>query len=166
MINIEQLSTVYSVRKLNDNDINDILNIMDGNPTYFKYCPPLPSVKTIKEDMLALPPHKDYNDKYYIGLFEKELICVIDLIDHYPNEDSLFIGFFMINKKYQKQGIGSFIIKEIENYCLNKYHEIRLGYVKDNKESESFWIKNGFKPTGVISHQELYDVVVMSKTIS
>lgn len=165
MLNIEKISSEYTVRKLEEKDINDILELMISNPTYYKYCPPQPSINSIKEDMLALPPNKDYDDKYYIGLFSDELVCVMDLIDHYPDYNSLFIGFFMMNKKYQGKGKASIIFKELENYCKNKYNEIRLGYVKDNNESKSFWIKNGFKPTGVISHQEFYDVVVMNKIL-
>ena len=69
MLNIEKISSEYIVRKLEEKDINDILQLMISNPTYYKYCPPQPSINSIKEDMLALPPNKDYNDKYYFMFY-------------------------------------------------------------------------------------------------
>jgi len=42
---------------------------------------------------------------------------------------------------------------------------IRLGYVKTNIQSKSFWFKNGFLPTGIESENEKYTVVVLERNI-
>lgn len=167
-MNILELSQQYSIRLLNDNDLNDIFEICLNNPLYYQYCPPVPSIETIKSDMVALPPNKTLDDKYYLGYFNQdELICIIDLIDHYPNDNAVFIGFFMVKKEYQKKNVGSNIISDLGSYFKKEgYEEIRLGYIKGNPQSKAFWEKNGFKPTGVIAHDELYDIIVMQKWLN
>lgn len=167
-MNINELSTQFYVRLLTKDDVNLVYSIMTDNPLYFKYCPPEPSIKSVEDDMTALPPNKTYDDKYYIGFFkEGELVCVMDLIDKYPANKSAFIGFFMIKKEFQKNNVGTNIIKELlEYFQKEQYKEIKLGYVQGNPQAKAFWEKNGFIPTGVISHQELYDVIVMYKPLN
>ena len=77
---------------------------------------------------------------------------LIDLITAYPDDETAFIGFFMLNIKYQHKGIASRIIKESIEYLKTEgYKKMRLGVDKGNPQSFSFWKKNGFK---VISEDE------------
>ena len=70
----------------------------------------------------------------------------MDLITAYPDNETAFICFFMLNIKYQHKGIASRIIKEsIEFLKIEGYKKIRLGADKGNPQSFSFWKKNGFK---------------------
>lgn len=61
--------------------------------------------------------------------------------------------------------IGRLVIHEVEEELKKEFSYIRLGYVKGNLQAESFWLKNGFKKTGVESDTDEYTVVVMQKTI-
>lgn len=68
-------------------------------------------MQSLLDDMKALPPKKSSKDKYYIGFFEvKELVAIMDLILYYPNEDTAFIGLFMIlsDKQGGTEIIGNF----------------------------------------------------------
>lgn len=52
----------------------------------------------------------------------------MDLITAYPDDETAFIGFFMLNIKYQHKGIASRIIKELIEYLKTEGHKkIRLG---------------------------------------
>lgn len=164
---IQKLSKKYIVRKLNDADIDNIYEVMQGNPQYFQYCPPMATVQSIADDMNALPPRTTYDDKYYIGYFEEEkLVAVMDLILNFPNKETAFIGFFMMNVDYQGKGVGTEIFEECcKSLAEENYQYIRLGFAKGNPQSEAFWIKNGFSRTGVEDVQERYTVVVMERQI-
>ena len=84
----------------------------------------------------------------------------------YPNEQTIFVGFFMMAIEYQKKGLGSKLVKELEKFFRkNRYLYIRLGFVKGNPQSEAFWKKNGFIPTGIEAMQDRYTVVVMQKEL-
>ena len=124
--------------------------------------------QSILEDMKALPPQTTYENKYYIGYFlNGNLVAVMDLILKYPNKVTAFIGFFMMNKEFQGNGIGTEIIKECEKFLREGgYLYIRLGFAKGDPQSEAFWLKNGFSRIGVEDVQERYTVVVMEKDIS
>ncbi len=107
-MNISNISNKYEVRKLSKKDAEQVYMLEAGNPLFFEFCPPAPSVQSVMEDMDALPPNKTYDDKFYIGFyFGEDLIAVMDLISHYPDEDTAFIGFFMMNSLFQGRGIGS-----------------------------------------------------------
>lgn len=167
IISVEKLSSQYSVRPLTEADIDRIYELCRNNPLYYKHCPPPCTREGIFEDLKALPPGKDYADKYYIGFFEnKTMIAVMDLIASYPDEGTAFIGLFMMNKEYQGRGTGSRIIHELCSALQDQgFSSVRLGYVKTNPQSKRFWEKNQFIPTGAIVRQELYDIVVMQRLL-
>lgn len=165
--NITDISIKYIVRKLDTEDVKEIYELEIENPIYFEFCPPAASIDSIIKDMKALPPNMTYEDKFYIGFYnDSQLVAIMDLITNYPNKETAFIGFFMMNKIYQNRGIGSDIIKDTLLF-LNKegFSYVRLGYMKGNKQSKSFWIKNGFVPTGVETNNGQGIVVVMQKQI-
>ena len=70
----------------------------------------------------------------------------MDLIDGYPKKDIAFIGFFMVDQKYQGKEIGSKIISDLCEYLKSVgFNSVRLGIDKDNPQSNHFWEKNKFE---------------------
>ena len=116
-------------------------------------------------DMEALPPRTTYDDKYYVGYFEEDrLVAVMDLILRCPNEETAFVGLFMMEKGCQGKGIGSAIVEECFDFLDSiGYRFVRLGFAKGNPQSEAFWVKNGFARTGVEADNGDYVVVVMER---
>ena len=150
-MNLQCLSKHFKVKRITEESCLEVLRLCEGNPMYYKYCPPKPTKISICEDLKKLPPKKTLKDKYFIGFYEEEkLVAVMDLILAYPNEKTIFIGFFMVEKSFQKKGIGSLIIQEVLNSLCQEYTYVRLGYVQNNQQSKSFWLKNHFHPTGVL----------------
>lgn len=147
-MNIDNLSKLYNVRKLSETDIDMIYDMCSKNDNFYKFHPPFVTTKSILEDMKSLPPGKTHDDLYYIGFFEDDvLIAVMDLVLGYPDDETAYIGFFMMNIQYQNKGIGSKIINECSEYLkLSNYKKIRLGVDKGNVQSFSFWTKNKFVP--------------------
>ena len=143
---IEFLSSVFTVRKLNAEDVDLIYDLCCKNELFYQYHPPFVTKESIIEDMRALPPDKEYKDKYYIGFFENEtLVAIMDLILGYPAKNIAFVGLFMMNSEYQHKGVGSKIISECAKYLRTLgFDKIRLGVDKGNPQSNSFWKKNGF----------------------
>ncbi|MCM1155093.1 MAG: GNAT family N-acetyltransferase [Roseburia sp.] len=164
---IHKLSTAYKVSVLSESDIPTILSLCQKNPQYYRYCPPAVSDESIRNDMQALPEGKPAADKYYLGFWnDTRLIAVMDLIMAYPDKETAFIGFFMMNMDMQGKGIGSKIIEEACDYLKEQFSFIRLGVVEGNKQAEHFWRKNGFVPTGQITQTKEYRIVGMKKALS
>lgn len=166
-LDISKLSDKYTIRFLTGADIDIIYDLAAGNPLFYRFCPPFVTKESIADDMRALPPNKSYADKYYIGFFhETKLVAIMDLIVGFPDSATAFIGLFMVDKSEQGKGTGTSIIAGCTAYIKELgYACIRLGYVKGNPQSKSFWEKNGFAQTGVENEQDRYTVVIMQKEI-
>ena len=166
-MNIKELSNKYNVKQLNESDIKDIISLMLKNDQYYKYHKEDINEELIKRELISLPLNKTLDDKHYLGFYDKNvLICVLDLIEKYPNDSYCYIGFFMMNKDYQGKGKGTKIIKGILKYLHTLgYRNIRLGVDKDNPQSNHFWLRNGFVKTGEEVNIGIYSYLPMEKKI-
>lgn len=166
-----KFSCTFTVRRLLRDDIPSIFSLCEKNPQFYEHCPPFVTPEKIEADMKAMPQRKagQEQDKYYLGYFDvhQRLVAVMDFIDHYPDAQSGFIGFFMMEKVLQGTGVGSSIITEL-CACLAQwdYQYIRLGYVDGNEQSRAFWLKNQFTDTGLRDHINDYTVVVMNRFLT
>lgn len=142
---ITNCSTIYDVRKLTVDDIGMIYELCHKNELFYKYHPPFVTTASIAEDMQALPPNKQLEDKYYLGFFDQQLIAVMDLILDYPQAKTAYIGFFMVDKKAQGKNIGSKIIEDCLNFLKSMgFEKCQLAIDRGNPQSEAFWLKNKF----------------------
>ena len=164
---IEQLSKQYTVKQLTDADVSAVYALCKENPLYYQYCPPFVTEDSIRADMAALPPCKTMEDKYYLGFYDGEaLLAVIDLILGFPKEETAFVGFFMMNRQFQGKGSGTKLMSEVYEYLKEAgFQLVRLCFAKGNPQSEHFWLKNGFMPTGVEAQNEGYTAVVLQKKL-
>lgn len=167
-MDISCLSKQYTVRHLTEQEIPEVCSLCSRNELYYRYCPPFVSEESIRCDMEALPPKVKPEDKYYIGFYDGDrLISVMDLIIGYPDSDTAFIGFFMMDVPAQGKGNGSRIIDEMCAYLKkSRIAKVRLGWVEGNPQSAHFWHKNGFTETGMTSRTEDYTVVLAERTLS
>lgn len=164
---LEAISSHYKVRKLTVKDVDQIYKLSSGNPIFYQYCPPFVTRESILQDLEALPPGVTRDSKYYVGFWESEkLVAILDLILRYPDQETAFVGLFMMDQSKQGRGIGSNIISEICS-CLHRegYTCVRLAYVKGNGQSKMFWLKNQFEPTGEEYSNETYTAVVLQRLL-
>ena len=146
MIDTAKLSSKYTVRRLNENDAGEVLQLCMGNTQFYEYCEAKPERQQVLNDMRITPPGVDLSDKYYVGFYDDEdLAAVMDLIDGYPDADTAYIGFFMMNMAYQGRQVGTAIITEVLAYLRYAGKTaVRLAIDKGNPQSTHFWKKNGF----------------------
>ena len=80
---------------------------------------------------------------------------IMDLIDGYPDSDTAFIGFFMMNRQLQGRQIGTSIIQELFLYLKETgLKRVLLGIDKENPQSNAFWAKNGFSVIREVEQEE------------
>lgn len=166
-MDISRFSDRYNVRRLTEENIGNIYGLCRGNPLYYMHCPPFVTRESIARDLTVLPPGREPGDKYFLGFYEGErLIAVMDLINGYPDRNTVFIGFFMTDAAVQNRGVGSEIIDAL---CLSLKKlgksSIRLGWVSTNPQAEHFWHKNHFFETGTVNHMDAYTVTVAERRL-
>ncbi len=72
----------------------------------------------------------------------------------------------MMSQERQGKGEGTNIITEVCGYLKEiGFLKVKLGYVKGNSQSETFWRKNHFLKTGIERQEEGYVVVQMEKQL-
>lgn len=150
MLDISMLSRRYAVRKMTEEDTEDLLAFCSRNTLYYRYCGAEATIETVRDDLRVTPPGVCPRDKYYVGFFDgPELVAVMDLIDGYPEPDRGFIGFFMMNADLQGKGIGTGIVDDV-CACLKREGKtgVRLAFAEDNPQAGHFWRKNGFRVAG------------------
>lgn len=162
---IHQISTQYRVRRITENDLPELLTLAQSNPTYYEHLHEEPSLENLRTDLTKLPSRTTPEDKYFLGFYQDGRLCaVLDLILHYPNPETAFIGWFILRKDLQGNGTGTAIINELLAFLKEQgFAHVRLGYVKGNSESRAFWEKNKFTPAGVEVPTDSYIVVVLER---
>ena len=166
-MNINKLSKKFNVKKLGENDISDMLNLAIENKIFYKHCPPLPTQESFREDLTALPPNKELKNKFFVGFYNnQELVAMCDFITDYPDPGTIFIGFFMLNIRYQGKGEGSKIITEVLSYLKTQgFKNAELAFIKGNTQSKNFWLKNGFIETGREVKAATHTKIVLNKKL-
>jgi len=165
MLEIDKLSTSYQVEKLTPSDADHALKLVQSNQNFFNFCPPAPTRHSILEDMKVVPANKTLDDKYYLGYFDGDkLVAILDLITGYPAPKDAWVGFFMVDSEYQRQGIGSKIIADLEA-ALDKsgLERIELAFPKGNEQSQKFLLKNNFQAMNREVPVPGYTMVIMEK---
>jgi len=166
-MNIQFLSSRYTIRALLPQDAEMIYEVLKANTIFYQFHPPMVTVESILEDMEALPPNKGYEDKYYIGFFDEgTLVAVMDIIEHYPNPGTALLGFFAMNTNLQGQGIGTEIISGSTDHLAQVgFKKVRLGIDKGNPQSKAFWLKNNFSFTGEEYESDGSTILVMERKL-
>lgn len=138
----------YNVVKISKQNINDVYNLLNKNEYYLsKVQNHKLTVDECIEDINALPDNKTMDSKTYVSIYDNEkCICLIDIVTQYPNDETAFLGLFILDVDYQQKGVGTLFFKKIENAVKKAgFKTIRLGCMSGNEKGKKFWSKMGFK---------------------
>ena len=146
-LNIETLSSEYAVRRITEADIADVYNLCNSNRRYYRSLNERPSRQRLTEVISELPESADKSQKHFVGFWDKEekLIAVLDLITGYPEKTDAFIGWFMVDAAFQKQGIGSQLFADVRAAMKAQgFERLTLECPKMSEEALKFWQNQGF----------------------
>ena len=147
-LDIETLSSEYAVRRITEADIADVYNLCNSNRRYYRSLNERPSRQRLTEVISELPESADKSQKYFVGFWDKEekLIAVLDLITGYPEKTDAFIGWFMVDAAFQKQGIGSQLFADVRAAMKAQgFEKLTLECPPTSEEALKFWQNQGFK---------------------
>lgn len=151
----ERFSARYAVRALTEDDIPTMLALCRTNPFFYEVCGAPVTEDVLRHDLSLVPEGIARENKHFVGFFDgARLAAMLDLLDGYPEDGSVFIGFFMVDGTLSGQGLGSRVIDELCAYLRACGRTgAQLGYDKDNPQSTHFWNKNGFVPRREVRHE-------------
>ena len=103
---------------------------------------------TFKERLELI--HQDQKYSTWVAEYDQKIVGYVGLIEQYTwqfDSEILVIQAFVIDEKYRGQGLGKFLLKEIENIALNKnITSIRLnsGNRPERFAAHEFYKKQGY----------------------
>ena len=167
-LDVEAFSQDYDVRRIREEDIEDVYHLCRANRKYYRYLHTRPTRRNLTDVITDLPEGTEPTDKYFTGFYNDEdrLTAILDLIVGYPEKDCAFIGWFMVDAEKQNQGIGSQIFADLRAaLSAQGIRKLRLAVVKENTEAQAFWEHQGFKATGEEVDQKDYIVEIYEREI-
>ncbi len=148
-LDINALSTSHEVRRITEEDIADVYALCKSNQKYYEYTNTAPTVESLTEIISRVPEGAEERGKHFVGFYEGDrLVALLDLIIGYPEKDDAFIGWFMVDGKLQRKGIGSRIFADLRSaVSAQGYDYLSLSCEKANEEAVAFWKAQGFIAT-------------------
>ena len=167
-LDIESLSTQYTVKRINEEDISAVYRLAKSNSKYYEYLHTVPTRESLTEVITKLPDGTSPGSKYFVGFYNADdmLVAVMDLITGYPEADDAFIGWFMVDGAMQGRGIGSDIFADVRAAMKAAgFDYMALAVVKENKEALRFWKGQGFGIKEETVSDDGYAVYMMERDI-
>lgn len=117
----------------------------DGYYTYIQE--EWPTEENLREDITALLPGRSLSDKTFALLYREEVpAAVVDYIEGYPDEETGYIGLFLLDSSLHRQGMGTWLLSVLEQTALQTgKSRLELGCYESNGPGLSFWTKMGFE---------------------
>jgi len=146
--------------------------VLEAAPDYFVTVTGMPpGGAEAQSTFTALPPGKDYDDKFVWGLYQGEaMIGCADVIRGYPTRDKAVIGLLLLAQPWQRRGLGRAFAALVEQ-AIAAWAEIvrlRVGIVASNGGALAFWRKQGYAETGEVKAGKpafTADFVVLEKPV-
>jgi len=138
---------LYRKQEIGDSEKKEIWDIYQSNPYYFQATYHRKAKETdIEEDIQELPKQAGNFQKHYELIYLSDVpVGILDYLEDFPEEKTVYIGIYMIKGKYHHQGLGKSIFRELENEFKRKgFHNIHLAVIPENTISFQFWTNMGF----------------------
>lgn len=143
------------LRKLDAGDADDIQNlqhILLSVPDYWqRIWGEQPKDDAAQETFRMLPPDlRDPDSKMIYGIFEDDrIVGCIDLVQGWPDSNTMMIGLLIITPTRQRRGIGKHALFQVEQMAKDlQLKKLRLGVIATNDHILPLYQMLGFSETG------------------
>ncbi|WMJ81629.1 GNAT family N-acetyltransferase [Clostridium sp. MB40-C1] len=106
----------------------------------------LPSKEEIEEIFIALPPNKNYEDKFVLGIYKfDDLIGIVDVIKDFPTVGEWMLGLMLIEPEARGNGLGKIVHQALIMWAKDLgAKSFRIGVIEDNYKGINFWSALGY----------------------
>ncbi len=146
-LDITALSSQFEVRRIKEPGISSVYHLYRGNRKYYRKEQVAFALRGLTDVITDLPDFEEGDKQYFLGFYDEkdELTAVLDLITGYPDDQSAFIGWFMVDADRQRQGIGSQLFADIRAALAGQgIRHLGVGIRKSNSDAAAFWTAQGF----------------------
>ena len=136
----------WELRPVSEPDADAVLALLQSDPAYFDLEGRQPSPQSVRDDMALLPPRCAPEQKHYLALWRDGTPqAVLDLVEGYPRERTLYVGFFFLSPALRRQGAGREIMDAVLQAAGDAgMDSARLACLLNNPAGHAFWRSLGF----------------------
>lgn len=145
---LEDTLSKWEIHPVEEDEYEEVLALQKGNQDFFDSIHSGAfGVEEVAESIRELPPNTRPEQKHYLGLWHQEkLAAVLDYVEGYPEEDMLWIGFFMVRAELHRTGTGRTLIHGFQTAAQAQgFRSIQLGCNVENTDGRAFWTAMGFR---------------------
>lgn len=152
-IDSENIFNVYELENLQINDLY-ALAFLSGKYSRFNMDPNISSqrFRELYVQWINNTMNKSFNDYCWVYKQENQIVAMLTFrnVNNYSQ-----IGLIAVDEKFKGKGIGSKLLQNAENYCLNNnIYELRIPTQQENISACNFYRKNGYEiiDASIIKH--------------
>lgn len=148
MINLK-LKNYYNIISLSIDSIKIVEALFERCSDYYiLQNGTYPSKEDAKELFTDLPPDKNYEDKFVLGIFNSnnKLIGIIDIVKDFPTLGQWMLGLLLVEPNERCNGLGKMIHSALAEWAINlDATSFRIGVLEENIKGLSFWSNLGYR---------------------
>lgn len=142
------LGNGYKMKSLSLEDNESVEKLCEKCSDYYLlHAGVLPSKKEIDEIFIVLPPNKNHEDKFVLGIYGlySELVGIVDIVKDFPDNGEWMLGLMLIEPKERGNGLGKIVHKALIEWATNfGAKSFRIGVIEDNHKGANFWSSLGY----------------------
>ena len=136
----------WDIRPVEEGEVAAVAGLLRGDPDYFALEGRQPTPQSVEEGRALLSPRCTAEQKHYLALWEGDAPqAVLDLVEGYPRERTLFVGFLFLAPGLRGQGTGREIMDAVLSAAGDAgFDSARLACLLQNDAGHAFWRAMGF----------------------
>ncbi|MDL2293862.1 GNAT family N-acetyltransferase [Ruminococcaceae bacterium OttesenSCG-928-D13] len=153
----------YDLIPITTQNFEQIFPVYDANQDFFLLTQgERASLENSISDVYAVPKNIDISQKTYVSIWMGDsAVGILDLIEGYPGETSLWIGLLLVHGDLHGKKIGSNIANAVFTSAgILGYKSVQLGVIESNVKGLAFWKRQGFTISG-----QRKNIVIMAKEL-
>lgn len=137
----------WDIREVQEEDLEAVFTLLQSAPDYLALDGRRPDLDRLREDLAALPPRCARSQKHDVVFWrDGKPEAVLDWVEGYPREQTLWIGLFLVDGSLQGKGLGKRLMSALPGAAYDGgMDRIRLACRKDNEAGHRFWGALGFQ---------------------
>ena len=169
---IELPLVLVRLRASASQDLQALNAMLLGSPSYKLLSQGrLPASDEGSKLLASLPVDAAREDKFlWCAWQQTQLVGCIEVIRHWPQHDTAYIGFALIREEHRRRGLGSQIFKTARQNIRSwrGVRRLRLAVVENNRGAIAFWRGVGFRDTGQRDRQADFaaPLIVMERPLA
>jgi ribosomal protein S18 acetylase RimI-like enzyme len=98
-----------------------------------------------RELLDEVPPNGTLDHKHVFGVFEPDLVALLDLYAGYPEPNAWYLSLLVIAPEFRGNGLGHDLLAHGEAYARARGgRAMRLIVQEQNSRALAFWMREGF----------------------